>query len=286
MSRTPTRVSVVPGRGGFKCDGELSDVVVMWHRGRVSGGRAEAWGAALDHLKTNRGLVARIAGVLLGSVVVINLPFFPGIAYLRGLETGILVVTFLWIVSWFAWVTSGLAFRIQGTFAEDAVTAQFRDSKAVLGVIAGLRFGKSDVDQVVITRAGITAVETKWHARPPSDRTLEAAADQAGAGARSLRNTLPSLKTTGLPSQLVTAALVVCGPGGRSVPSCTVTTGLGPVDVVCVADLDKWLAKRDRGVVGRDFAKQIGEELDQLARSRDKAAVTAGPLLRWIARSH
>lgn len=256
----------------------------MRHRGRVNGGRVEAWKAALDHLKINRGPVARLAGVLLGSAVVINLPFVPGTAFMRGLATGTLLVTFCWTASWFAWVTSGLAFRIQGTFADDAVTAQFRDSKAVFGVVASLKFGRTDVDQVVITRAGITAVETKWHAHPPSARTLEAAVDQAAAGARSIRNTLPSLKTTGLPPELVTAALVVCGPGGRAVSSRRVTRGLGPVDIVRAADLDKWLTRQDRGFVGLDFAQQITAELHQLAKSRDKAAVSAGPLLRWLAR--
>lgn len=254
--------------------------------GRVNAGRVEAWKAALDHLEQNRGLVARVAGSVLGAAAVINLPFIPSPSYLRGLVTGTLVVAFLWIVSWFAWVTSGLAFRIQGTFAEDAVTAHFRGSKVVLDVIASLKFGRCDVDQVVITAAGITAVETKWHARQPSHRTLELATDQAAAGARSLRNTLASLMRTDLPPGLVSAALVVCGPGSRGVPSCTVKTGLGPVDIVTVADLDKWLGKRDLGFLDLDSARQVAGELHRLASARDKVAVTTGPLLRWLGRAH
>jgi hypothetical protein len=212
------------------------------------------------------------------------MPFVPGNTYLRGLMTGMLLVAFLWIMSWFAWVTSGLAFRIQGTFAQAGVTAQMRGNKNVFDVVASLKFGGRDVDQVMITCAGITAVETKWHSRCPSNQALQAAADQAAVSARSIRNTLPSLKTAGMPSESVTAALVLCGPGGRAVSSSIVTTGLGPVDLVNVRDLDKWLARRTRGPVGPDFAEQLAGELHLLAQTRDEAAVNAGPLLRWLAR--
>ncbi len=91
---------------------------------------------------------------MLGSAVVINLPFVPGNTYIRGLTTGMLLVAFLWIMSWFTWVTSGLAFRIQGTFAQEAVTEQLRDSEHVYDVVASLKFGGHDVDQVMITRVG------------------------------------------------------------------------------------------------------------------------------------
>ena len=55
--------------------------------------------------------------------------------------------------------------------------------------------------------------------------------------------------------------------------------------VVKAADLDRWLAKRDRGRVGPDFARTLAGELHDLAKSRDKASVKAGPVLRWLARS-
>jgi hypothetical protein len=256
----------------------------MGRRKRVDGGRLQAWKAAHQHLQENRGLVLQCAGVILGSAVVINLPFVPGNTYVRGLATGMLLVAFMWTLSWFTWVTSGLAFRIQGTFAQEAVTAQLHGSEHVYDVVASLKFGGYDVDQVMITRVGITAVETKWHSHQPSDQTLEAAADQAAKGARSIRNTLPSLKTAGMPSESVTAALVLCGPGGRTVPSGVITTGLGPVDVVTIADLDKWLARRSRGLVGPDFAEQLSGELHLLAQTRDEAGADAGPILRWLSR--
>jgi hypothetical protein len=258
--------------------------LVMRRHQRLDGGRLEAWKAALDHLRENRALVAQVAGVVLGSAVVINLPFVPGNTYIRGLTTGILFVTFLWIMSWFTWVTIGLAFRIQGTFAQEAVSEQLRDSEHVYDVVASLQFGARDVDQVMITRLGITAVETKWHSRRPSEQTLRAAADQAAAGARSIRNTLPSLKTAGMPVESVTAALVLCGPGSRAISSSVMTTGLGPVEVVTARDLDKWLRRGTSGPVGRDFAEQLAREFHLLAQTRDEAAVKAGPLLRWLSR--
>jgi hypothetical protein len=128
-------------------------------------------------------------------------------------------------------------------------------------------------------------VETKWHASRPSKDTLFGAANQAAMNARSMRLQLPSLATTGLPAELVTAALVVCGPGSREVNSAVVTTDAGNVDLVTAADLDRWLARLDHGLVGPDFARTLARELHDLAKSRDKASVKAGPVLRWLARS-
>jgi hypothetical protein len=255
-------------------------------RGRIDGGRLEAWKAALAHLKRNRGLVVQCALVMLGAAALINMPFIPASGpYQRGLTTGALVVGFLWILSWFAWVTSGLAFRIQGTLAQDAVTAQLRNGQNVFDVVASFKFDKRDVDQVIITPAGVTAVETKWHATRPSKDTLLGSANQVAMNARSMRHQLPSLATTGLPAELVTAALVVCGPGSRDVKSTVVTTDIGTVDLVTVADLDRWLARLDRGLVGPDFARTLASELHDLAKSRDRASVKAGPVLRWLSRS-
>lgn len=64
----------------------------------------------------------------------------------------------------------------------------------------------------------------------------------------------------------------------------TVETGLGPVELVGVADLDRWIAKQGTGVVGPDFALTLAQELHRLARARDKAAVSGGWLIRRLAR--
>jgi hypothetical protein len=228
--------------------------------------------------------LAQVAGVLAGAVVLINLPVVPGTDYMRGGATAVLVTGFLWLTSWVAWVSSGLAFRIQGTFAEETVTETMRRSSHVFDVVASLKFGREDVDQVLISPAGVVAVETKWRARPPSEDQLISDADQASRAARSLRNTLASVRTSGLPPDLVTAALVVCGPGRKGVSSRRIQTGLGPVDVITLADLHSWLERRGHGVVGPDFAEILAAELHGIARGRDRAAVSAGPLIRWLAR--
>ncbi len=256
----------------------------MRQRRRVNGGRLEAWKAALSYLTDDRWLLAQLVAVLLGGIVLINLPFVPGSAYARGGATAMLITGFFWIISWVAWVPSGLAFRIQGTFAEEAVTDLLRKSPNVFDVVASLKFGREDVDQVVVSPSGVIAVETKWRSRTPSPTQVLADADEAARKARSLRNTLAEGQTTGLPPDLVTAALVICGPGSKGVKSSRVEAGLGPVDVINVGDLDRWLAKRGRGTVGPDFAQTLAAELHQLARDRDQAAVTAGPVVRWLAR--
>lgn len=256
----------------------------MGRRGRVNGGRIEAWRAALAHLKEHRGLVAQAAGAFIAAIVVINLPFVPGTSYARGFTSGALGVAFLWLLSWFAWVSSGLAFRIQGTFAEDGITEALRKSPHVYDVVTSLKFGSSDVDQIVISQAGMTAVETKWRSTTPSEPQLLADADRAARAARSVRNTMARAETTGMPPELITSALVLCGPGRRGVENRRIETPLGSVDLVNADDLDRWLARRGSGVVGPDFAARLGSELHELARARDRVAVTAGPILRWLGR--
>lgn len=166
------------------------DVVGMRQRGRFNGGRAEAWKAALAHLRSQRSNVAQIAGAICAVIVAFNLPVFPEPTYVRGLVTGIALCACLWAMSWFAWVTSGLAFRIQGTFAEDMVTDTMRKADQVYDVIASLKFDRSDVDHVMITRAGIAVVETKWRSHRPSQERLASDAHQAASKARSVRNQL------------------------------------------------------------------------------------------------
>jgi len=78
---------------------------------------------------------------------------------------------------------------------------------------------------------------------------------------------------------------VICGPGSREVKSTVVTTDIGTVDLVTSADLDRWLARHDRGLVGPDFAQTLASELHDLAKFRDKTSVNAGPVLRWLSRS-
>jgi hypothetical protein len=256
----------------------------MRHRGRVNGGRVEAWKAALAYLTDDRWRLAQLVAVFLGGIVLVNLPIVPGAAYARGGATAMLITALLWALSWVAWVSSGLAFRVQGTFAEETVTELLRKSPNVFDVVASLKFGREDVDQVVVSPSGVIAVETKWRSRTPSAQQLSADADEAARKARSLRNQLAAVETTGLPPDLVAAALVICGPGRKGVQSRRVEAGLGPVDVINAGDLDKWLVKRGRGIVGPDFAHKLAAELHQLARDRDKVAVTAGPVVRWLAR--
>ena len=251
----------------------------------VSGGRIEAWRAALAFAKEHRGFLAQSVAFLLGAILFFNLPWWSLPNYVRGLLTGALVVGWLWLMSWSLWVTKGLAFRIQGAFAEDVVTDELRTSRHTFGVVRSLKFDRHDVDQVVITRAGIVAVETKWHAARLSPDSLMLEATLAARNARTLRHNLTTLTTRGVPSQAVTAALVLCGPGRKGMkPVTTISTDYGPVEVVSGGEIESWLATKSSGPFGPDFAEKLAHELQELARSRDAQAVSAGPVLRWLAR--
>lgn len=256
----------------------------MGKRGRVFGGRLKAWQAALAHLRAHGWFVLQGMGVCAAGILAVNLPFMPGTGYARGFVTGSLLFGFLGIMVWFTWVTSGLALRMQGAFAEEIVTTAIRKSDHVFDVIASFKFGQRDVDQVVVSRAGVAVVETKWHSQRPTSDGLARDAYQAAANARTVRHLVPTLATTGLPQGLVTAVLVVCGPGRQGITGHSLDTTLGPVKVVNLDDLEDWLARQNRGLVGPDFARLLSTELHELAIERDKSAVQAGPFLRWLAR--
>ena len=75
------------------------------------------------------------------------------------------------------------------------------------------------------------------------------------------------------------------GPGGGQIPPQTVNTSLGPVRVMSGDAAGPWLASLRTGPLGMDYAESLRREVDATAVQRDRDAIKAGRLLRWLAKA-
>lgn len=247
---------------------------------RVNMGRALLWQEALAELRRIR---AEVVPTALGvACLVAGLALFPGVPDVeRGLLIGVVVTTFGAVLAWRVWVTSGLANRLNGTWAEQATGEVLRESPGVQAVVANLSYGTQDVDHVAITGAGVTAVETKWHSVCSQD-VLDRDVQQAARVARSLRL---ELRRSSIPQDLFSAALVVWGPGARDLQAHRRETGTGPVDVIPGRAAAAWFAGRRAGPEGADFAADLAREIRELAELRgSRQRPVENRVVRWLAR--
>jgi hypothetical protein len=248
--------------------------------GRVSASRLIVWREALKELRKQAKAVVAAASVIGIGVAIINLyPSTP--RWQSGFVTGFLVAFLMAFAWWVAFVPSGLALRSMGTLAEQWTSEALRKSDGVCAVIPSLKFDGRDIDHVVVSGAGILAVETKWKLSRPDAAELAMFADQAAGVCRTLRL---SLRRENLPESLFRAAVVVWGAGARGLTRRVVETGRGPVTVMAGDDMDEWLASLRVGPVGRDYAEELERELHDVATERDRT-IKAGPVLRWLARA-
>jgi hypothetical protein len=249
-------------------------------RRRVSASRLIVWREALGELRRHARILLGAAAVIVGGLLVINL--YPGVpGWEAGFVTGGLTAFFVGFSWWVAFVPSGLVLRGMGPLAEQWTAEALSGAPGVLGVVPSLKFDRRDVDHVVVARAGIVAVETKWRSNRVDDDELRRCAEQAARVGRTLRL---SLRRNELPEALFSVAVVIWGPGGRDLVPREIITGLGAVTVMGGHQTDEWLRRLARGPVGADYAESLQQELHALAVRRD-SGVPAGPVLRWLARA-
>jgi hypothetical protein len=222
-----------------------------------------------------------LALILVVPAVAINLlPGTPG--WQKGFLTGVFAMFFVSCVWWLTWVPSGLAARSMGPLAEEWTNDALRGAPGVQAVIPSLKYEGRDVDHVVIASAGIVAVETKWRSAPPSPSDIQQAAEQAAAAGRTLRLNMHRKE---LADHLFRSAVIYWGPGARDVVPNVIQTSHGPVDVLPGRQASQWLAGLRSGPIGVDDAESLHAEFHQLAVARDRTALSAGPVLRWLART-
>lgn len=252
------------------------------HAKRVSAGGVEAWRAAFTELRRHRRDLLYALPGFVGFLVVVNLPWLP--AYERGLLTGAALVIALWTVVWLVWVTSGLSLRLNGVWAEEAINEQLAASPKIYGVVPSVKMGGYDVDTVAVSRGAVLAVETKWSLREANDSYVDRVAHQAARGCRTLRHELAGEE---LPTDLIQAVVVLCGPGAREATPRIQQVQMGWVTEVAVVGalhLDAWLADHRGGHIGPDFADRLLRDLRTLAEQRDRTAIQAGWVVRRFAR--
>jgi hypothetical protein len=254
--------------------------MIKMKQGRVSASRLIVWREALNELRKQAAAVVAAASAIGVAVAIINL--YPGTPrWQSGFVSGFLVAFLVAFAWWVAFVPSGLALRSMGSLAEQWTSELLRKSAGVRAVVPSLKFDGRDIDHVVISGAGIVAVETKWKLNQPDSAELALFAEQAGGMCRTLRL---SMRRKELPESLFSAAVVVWGAGARGLTRRVVETGLGPVTVMGGEDVDEWLDSLRAGPVGRDYAEELERELHVVATGRDRT-IKAGPVLRWLARA-
>ena len=246
---------------------------------RISAGGVLAWREALRSLRENVRALLLFVGIVAVVAIITNL--LPGSAWAGGFGTGFLFALTLAFAWWLAWVPSGLANRSNGLLAERWTTDLLRGQPGVHAVIPSLKFKGKDVDHVVVASSGIVAVETKWRGSTPRHDDLQEAAHQAADAGRTLRL---SLRRQALPEHVFSTALVVWGPGADDLEQSEIQTPFGLVSVLPGHTPDAWLRSLQTGAVGEDYAATLRDELSALAVQRDREAIEAGTLLRWLAR--
>lgn len=168
-----------------------------------------------------------------------------------------------------------------GTLAEAWTDETLRKTPGVYAAVPSFKFAGKDVDHVVVARAGIIAVETKWRATPPDGEDQQRAAQQAASAGRTLRL---SMRRKELPERLFQNLVGYWGPGLGDLAPRVIETAVGPVTIMGGKLVPSWLSDRRTGPVDTDYAESLHEELRQVALERDRTIVKAGPLLRWLAR--
>jgi hypothetical protein len=241
------------------------------------------WQAALDVVRRNALSLALLLVLAIGLVAIVNLPFWP--VYERGLLTGIVIVTLLWAASWSVWVTSGLAHRLNGVWAEEVTNEELKKHPNSLGLLANYKFDGWDIDSVLVTRSAVYAVECKWRGSKRSDRDfhyeLLRDAKRLQRNVVQFRDEMAGME---VPESWIRGLLVVRGPAAHGLESRLMELPDGSqVRVVSGDGLAAWLESQSTGKIGPDFAGTLIAQLTAANAVRE-AEVEVGPVMRWVAR--
>lgn len=249
---------------------------------RVSAGRLRLWQEAWRVVVDTRGDLLRLIPMVLAFLILLNLPWWP--TYEKGLLTGAFIVATLWMISWVVWVMSGLGYRLNGVMAEDATNEVCRKHRNTLAMLPSYKLPTFDIDTVLVTRAAVYAVETKWRYREPPERDLRRDLYRLHRDVCAFR---AELEGEGVPPQWIRGVLVVRGPGGRGLSTRLVDVARGErIRIVNSAQLPTWLDGQEDGIgmVGPDFASDLVRRLRDSNQEREER-LEAGPVMRWLART-
>lgn len=248
---------------------------------RVSGGKVIVWREAMREAKARWLDLVRLGAVLAVPVVVGWVLFPSDVA--KGLMTGVMAASWFWMSVWMVWVNGGLAPRLLGTWAEEQTNERLRRHPNVLAVLPSYKFDRFDIDAILVTRAAVYVVESKYKGARSStsmlDREIKGDAERLQRNLEQFRAEMPS----GVPSTWLRGLIVVWGGASEAVGERKVELRDGVAVKALSADhLDMWLDGQ-HGKIGPDFALQFVRDLE-IQNSEREQAVEAGPVLRWLAR--
>lgn len=190
-------------------------------------------------------------------------------AYTTGFTHALMLTAMLSIFAFAFLFAGGGALLLAGSYGE-AYTQEELDRAIKAGrvwsVVHNIELVTMDIDHLVLSPAGVLALETKWRFKGAHRQWLGVAVEQADATARKARSVLRS-RDIGHVTQ-VRPVLVVWGGGRRDLPDAQVVSG---VDVVRVDALADWLRRCDRGLLAQDHAEVLHQRLTSFARARRAA---------------
>lgn len=235
---------------------------------------------AKSFVRINALLLLLVAGVGAAAAV---MPALVLDGFLAGIVTGLLLATVLGMVALSFLLVSGTTFQLSGVLGESNTTDCLRAAKRrglIFEWVDSLEVASGDVDHLVITRAGILAIDSKWHSHGVTAQRLENDARAAQAAAQRARSILRSVNHR----RPVVSPLVVVWGGDQTKVAGHHSLG---VEFVPGRDLKNWLKiKASEGnAFNKAQAAAMADELRAFKRrvspsdfARPTTPTTASPI--------
>lgn len=215
-------------------------------------------------LRAEWRLVALLAATVLGCSlwmhVVVDRP------YLSGLFDGVFATVSVGLVLLGFLMRDGV-FTVAGGWGEsntrDVIAKAVKRGQA-WGAVHNIELDRQDVDHLLVTPAGVYALESKWRFGRLEGWQAARYAEQALRGSRKAASVMRSVDV-GLPYD-VTPVVVVWGRGQDELPD-----GGRPCDGVLVlggGDLEGWLGRQATGRLAQDNAEQLLARLEAFVAAR------------------
>ncbi len=232
----------------------------MW-RPRPSYARRAFRRSARDFVAGNWLLLVGFAAIIIAGIVPLSLALD---GYPLGLLHGASGVFILASIGLIFLMHTGSIWQLAGAYGEDNTREELRKAMrrgAVWGWVDNLEVADGDVDHLVVTPAGVIAVDSKWHARELTSELVRADVESAAAAARRARLVLRSIGHLVDVKPLV----VVWGRGQRDVPE---GRAVGAVVFVRGRLLQKWLDNCE-GTITREDGREVIKALQEFKKRVD-----------------
>ncbi len=236
---------------------------------RKAYGRVVFWQEIRKLLKANWLIVLGFFAALLFGSWMFSLRMH---GYWLGLAQGLLALVFTIFLSALLLTYSGAAWKLAGAWGESNTRDVLRVARRkgmIWGWVDTMKFSGTDIDHIVVTKMGLLALDSKWHARELDAATIHRDVKSAKSSAGKLRTALKSRNlrdiSIDLPSELpVRPAVVVWGVAEKQLLECEQLHD----GVVFIAgkNLRRWVESEcSVGPVRRSPGRRLARDLEVLA---------------------